>query len=73
MLYEYDATKERCPLPLVKLRVILKKMQADDSCRLLIADKGSRKDIPALLTRQGYDYSLKKISDSMVELHIKNK
>ncbi|NQY35451.1 MAG: sulfurtransferase TusA family protein [Alteromonadaceae bacterium] len=73
MLYEYDATKERCPLPLVKLRVILKKMQADDSCRLLIADKGSRKDIPALLTRQGYDYSLKKISDSMVELHIENK
>ncbi|NQY63725.1 MAG: sulfurtransferase TusA family protein [Alteromonadaceae bacterium] len=73
MLYEYDATKERCPLPLVKLRVILKKMQANDSCRLLIADKGSKKDIPALLTKQGYEYSLKQLNDSIVELHIKNK
>ncbi len=27
MLYEYDACAESCPLPLVKLRVILKKCQ----------------------------------------------
>lgn len=70
MQYKYDATLEKCPLPLVKLRVILKKMQANDTCLMLISDQGSKKDIPQLLIKLGYTYSLKQINDVIVELFI---
>ena len=58
MTYIYDATLEKCPLPLVKLRVILRKMVAGDNCLLQIVDTGSKKDIPKLLNKQGYLFSL---------------
>ncbi|WDE10046.1 sulfurtransferase TusA family protein [Thalassomonas haliotis] len=73
MLYEYDATADKCPLPLVKMRVILKKMQKDDVCLIRISDKGSIKDIPKLLKKQGYPYNVRYISNSVLELHIKNR
>ena len=71
MLYEYDACAESCPLPLVKLRVILKKMSNSDSCLMRISDKGSKQDIPKLLHKQGYSFIQKQISDDVVELYIK--
>jgi len=71
MRYEYDATGEKCPLPLVKTRVILKKMQTNDSCVLRLADKGSKTDIPKFLTKQGYSFSQNKIDSTIIELNIK--
>ena len=71
MLYEYDACAESCPLPLVKLRVILKKMSNSDSCLMQIRDKGSKQDIPKLLIKQGYTFTTKQINDDVVELYIK--
>ena len=73
MLYEYDATADKCPLPLVKMRVILKKMQQGDACLIRIRDKGSKKDIPKLLEKQGYPYNVRYINDAVLELHIKNR
>lgn len=73
MLYQYDATQDKCPLPLVKMRVMLKKMQQQDACMIRIADKGSKKDIPNLLNKQGYSYTIKQINDTVVELHIEYK
>jgi tRNA 2-thiouridine synthesizing protein A len=73
MLYEYDATHDKCPLPLVKMRVILNKMQQQDACMIRIADKGSKKDIPKLLNKQGYRYTMKAIGENIVELHIQHK
>ncbi|MBO9490821.1 sulfurtransferase TusA family protein [Endozoicomonas sp. G2_1] len=70
MLYQYDATGDKCPLPLVKLRVILKKMQSGDSCLMQILDKGSKKDIPALLLRQGYQFSQRELANNVIELAI---
>jgi len=71
MLFEYDATAEKCPLPLVKMRVILNKMQQGDACMMLISDKGSKKDIPKLLIKQGYDFSEQHLNDSIVQVYIK--
>ena len=71
MLYEYNACEESCPLPLVKLRLILKKMSKSDSCLIRIADKGSKQDIPKLLNQQGYSFTQTKISLTIIELHIK--
>jgi len=56
MIYEYDASTEKCPVPLVKLRLLLKKMSKDDFCLFKISDPGSLTDIPKLLTKQGYSY-----------------
>jgi len=71
MQYEYDGTHEKCPLPLVKTRLILKKMRPEDSCILRIADTGSKNDIPKLLTKHGYSFSQTNVSASVVELIIK--
>lgn len=73
MLHEYDATKEKCPLPLVKMRLILKKMQKGDTFMILISDKGSKKDIPKFLTNLGYSYIKRIIDSSTVELFIENR
>lgn len=70
MNYEYDASNERCPLPLVNLRMMLKKMQSGDTCVILLADSGSKSDIPKLLDKQGYQYSTLRIDDSHIQLTI---
>ncbi|WP_286267167.1 sulfurtransferase TusA family protein [Thalassotalea atypica] len=73
MIYEYDATLDKCPLPLVKLRVVLKKMAAKDSCIIRLADSGSKSDIPKLLYKQQYPFTTKQLSNNVVELHIYNR
>lgn len=73
MQHEYDATQEKCPLPLVKMRVMLRKMETHDSCLIKIADKGSKKDIPKFLSNSGYSYTCKVFDNGVVELFIKNR
>lgn len=73
MLHEYDASNEKCPLPLVKMRVILKKMQSNDKCLIRIADKGSKNDIPKYLTQVGYPFSSTIFDTGIVELLIENR
>ena len=70
MIYRYDAVNDKCPLPLVKMRQILKKMTADDSFIITLSDKGSLTDIPNYLTTKGYIFSIKHLGDSVTELHI---
>jgi TusA-related sulfurtransferase len=70
MFYQYDARQEKCPLPLVKTRLLLKKMQCRDSCKVIIADKGSKIDIPKYLVKQGYQFTQQQLSDVLIELHI---
>lgn len=70
MIYEYDASNERCPLPLVNLRMLLKKANSGDSCVVLLSDSGSKSDIPKLLNQQGYQYIKKRISDKTIQLTI---
>ena len=70
MLYEYDATNERCPLPLVKTRVILKKMKENDVFILRLADSGSKSDIPRLLKKQNYDFQVTQLDTNEIEIKI---
>jgi len=71
MIYEYDASKDKCPLPLVNMRLMLKELNDGDTLILRIADKGSLSDIPKYLKTQGYQYSQSEIDCSIVELNIK--
>jgi len=73
MQHVYDATLDKCPLPLVKMRVILKKMSANDSCLIKIADKGSKKDIPKYLSLSSYSYSHEIFDNGVVEILIQNR
>jgi len=73
MIFEYDASQERCPLPLVNLRLLLKKMQNDDICVIKVTDDGSLEDIPKLLVKLDYKYTLITIDDNVVEITIINK
>lgn len=57
MIYEYDGTDEKCPVPLVQMRLLLKKMNQGDQCTILVTDSGSKQDIPKLLRKQGYQYT----------------
>lgn len=68
MLFQYDASQEKCPLPLVNLRLLLKKMKNKDVCVLRISDAGSKDNIPKLLTKLGYPYSQNTINTKIVEI-----
>jgi tRNA 2-thiouridine synthesizing protein A len=70
MIYEYDARSEKCPVPLVQLRLLLKKMSSTDSCLLKISDAGSIKDIPKLLSKQGYTFKQSWLEENTLELFI---
>ncbi|MGB1199178.1 MAG: sulfurtransferase TusA family protein [Thalassotalea sp.] len=71
MIYQYNAVADKCPLPLVKMRVILKKMDKNDMCIMQVSDTGSLTDIPKYLAEKGYQFSQQQLSDSVVELQIK--
>lgn len=70
MQYEYDATADKCPLPLVKTRVMLKKLEQGDCLRVLIADHGTKSDLPRYLTKVGYAFQQQNIDNSVVEILI---
>jgi len=70
MIYEYDARSEKCPVPLVQLRLLLKNMSDSDFCLLKISDQGSIQDIPKLLTKQGYTYKQSWLEKNTLELFI---
>jgi len=73
MIYKYDASTEQCPLPLVRLRVILKKMTGDDSCLFRMQDSGSKSDIPKLLDKLQYPYTSSIDESGIQELYISNR
>ena len=70
MIYEYDGRKDKCPLPLVRMRVILNKMLATDECIVIIADSGSKQDIPKYLLGKGYVFEEQPL-DGATQFHIK--
>jgi len=70
MIFQYDASHEKCPLPLVNLRLILKKMKKEDVCVLKIRDLGSKENIPKLLAKLGYCYNQSPIDNNVVEITI---
>lgn len=49
-----DLTPFRCPLPLVKVKLALKTMSADQQLHILLSDQGSRRDVPLFLKKQGH-------------------
>lgn len=51
---QLDLTPWRCPEPLIRLKLWLRAAHDGQCVQLLLADAGSRQDIPAWLRRQGH-------------------
>ena len=48
-----DALNLKCPMPVLKTKSELKKMNAGQTLEVIANDKGALKDIPALLSKTG--------------------
>jgi len=70
MIYKYDGRGEKCPVPLVNLRLLLKKMHDGDLCIITIDDIGSINDIPSLLDKQGYHYQKQTNENGVAEISV---
>jgi len=70
-MYEYDAVNEKCPLPLVKMRVILKKMQIGDEFKMHIYDKGSKKNIINYLQKFSWVFEQQLITGDILVIKLK--
>lgn len=68
--YKYNGIGEKCPVPLINMRLLLKKMRIGDSCIITINDTGSLSDIPKLLAKQGYQYHKQINSNGTVDISI---
>lgn len=66
MDFHYNGLGQKCPLPLVKTRQLLKKMTDDDQLTLTISDPASLRDIPRYLTNKGWHYQLQAAKDCTV-------
>lgn len=70
MLFEYDATQEKCPLPLLHMRKYLKRMNSGDQLVLLVSDVGSNGDIPKLLLKQSWRFKQRNLDNNVTEFII---
>lgn len=62
-----DLRAYRCPEPLIRLKLWLRTASAGDQLLCHLADAGSRRDIPAYLTRLGHRVELRQVqADSLL-------
>jgi tRNA 2-thiouridine synthesizing protein A len=65
-----ELTAYRCPLPLVNIKLALKRMQAGEQLRVTLSDSGSRQDVPAFLKNQGHGLAELSSNEHCLELLI---
>ncbi|WP_440904693.1 sulfurtransferase TusA family protein [Catenovulum sp. SX2] len=67
-----DCRDMRCPMPLLTLKLSLKKAQQGMQIQLLLRDAASVKDIPAWLKLKAYPFKLSQLSDNDYLLSVTN-
>jgi len=53
-----DLTPYVCPYPLVKVKLLLRHMDVDEKLHVLLSDTGSRRDVPLLIKKMGFDIEI---------------
>ena len=66
----YDGRLEKCPLPLVKTKLLLKQLTAGQSLTLFLADPGSIQDIPRLLSKLNIPFEQSLLDKHQVKITI---
>ncbi len=70
MIFKYDGCGCKCPEPLIKVRLLLKKMKGDDKCYIIINDNASIKDIPKFLQKKGYRFTTTSLPNDTLQITI---
>ncbi|MGS0675589.1 sulfurtransferase TusA family protein [Shewanella sp. 0m-4] len=65
-----DLTPYRCPLPLVKVKLALQQLSAEECMRVLLSDPGSRQDVPRYLKKVGFCYTVTEDNDTILSLTV---
>lgn len=65
MRFQLDTQGLVCPMPLLKLKLLLKQCRCGDIVEQLITDKTSVKDIPAWLENKGYNVQINQQANSV--------
>lgn len=71
MQFNLDTSKQICPIPLLKLKLVMRQCQVGDRIIQLVSDKSSVKDIPAWLNKKGHLVTVSQVSNNLFELTIK--
>ncbi|WNC70716.1 sulfurtransferase TusA family protein [Thalassotalea psychrophila] len=67
---QYDGRLEKCPLPLVKTKLLLKQLSTGQTLTLLLADPGSIQDIPRLLFKLNIPFEQILLAKQQVKITI---
>lgn len=67
---QLDLTRWRCPEPLIQLKLWLRQAQTGQSLCIMLADSGSRRDIPTYLQRQGHRIVAQQESEARLALQV---
>ena len=65
-----DATMLRCPMPLLKTKMVLKTLSPGDILLVLATDTGAKKDIPRFIARSQHRLILSTQEDSVYQFYI---
>jgi TusA-related sulfurtransferase len=52
---ELDCKRMHCPMPVIKAKQAIEKLNSGEILRVVSTDKGSKKDIPAFARRGGHE------------------
>ena len=66
-----DLTSYQCPMPLIKIKLLIKNMAKDDCLHVLLFDSGSRQDVPVFLKKKGYQVETEHKNDGTLSLLIR--
>ncbi|EWH09603.1 SirA-like protein [Catenovulum agarivorans DS-2] len=67
-----DCRNMCCPMPLLTLKLSLKKAQKGEQIEVLLRDKSSLKDIPAWLKLKAYPHKISQLSETDYLLLVTN-
>lgn len=70
---QIDARGLRCPLPVLRTKAYLSKMQAGEVLRVLATDRGSVKDLAAFAKQTGHELLSSTESEGVFEFFIRCK
>ncbi|WP_371185970.1 sulfurtransferase TusA family protein [Thalassotalea maritima] len=66
----YDGRADKCPLPLIKTKLLIKQLLHGQQAHIHLADSGSKSDIPAWLSRQNLNYVVHANHDQSITITI---
>lgn len=69
-IIKYDARLERCPIPLIKTKLLLKSLDKGQALRILLCDSSSKQDIPKWMTTIGLKFTTIELSENDLEITV---